>query len=177
MNKTNIKQHLRRAFVALAAVGALLALPLADASPGEASGTVSGCATSLPDVSYRGNLEIDTGPLAQTFTGTFTGTWVGTEMDEIPPHGEGIAHLSGVFTGTVDGSPIGTAVFTGTGIGTPGRISLQVIVGQGTGGLAGLHANLTYSLPTFFCDPSTPCPPPCLFEFIANYGGLFQFAP
>ena len=89
MNKTNIKQHLRRAFVALAAVGALLALPLADASPGEASGTVSGCATSLPDVSYRGNLEIDTGPLAQTFTGTFTGTWVGTEMDEIPPHGEG----------------------------------------------------------------------------------------
>jgi hypothetical protein len=45
MNKTNIKQHLRRTFVALAAVGALLALPIADASrpwptpPGAASGS------------------------------------------------------------------------------------------------------------------------------------------
>jgi len=176
MNKTNIKKHLRRAFAALVAVGALLALPLADASPGAASGTVSGCAP-LPDVSYRGNLEIDTGSVTQTFTGTFTGTLVATETDIITPHGEDIASFSGVFTGMVAGSPIGTAVLTGTGIGTPGRLSLQMIVGQGTGGLAGLHANLTYSLPTLVCDPSTPCPPPCAFEFTADYGGLFQFAP
>jgi len=192
MNKTNIKQHLRGAFVALAAVGALLALPLADASRpfpspgGAASGSFSGC-FGEPDVSYIGNLQTPTGPGTITFTGTFNGTWVGMEHDEITPKGEDIAHYSGVFTGTVAGSPIGTAVFTGTGVFTGigyaglvhGATSLQWIVGQGTGGLAGLQANFTFSPPTGGCDPSTPCPPQdgCAYEVTANYAGRFQFAP
>src|SRR5215471_9513248 len=151
MNKTNIKQDLRRSFFALVIVGALLALPIADAGrpwptpPGTASGSFTTC-FSEPDVSNLGNLQIVHGPGTITFTGTFNGTWIGTETDEIPPKGEDIAHYSGVFTGTVNGSPIGTAVLTGTGVFTGivngyvhGAMSLQWIVSQGTGGLAGLH--------------------------------------
>jgi len=186
MNKTNIKQSLLRSFSALVIIGALLVLPIADAGrpfptpQGTASGTVSGC-ENLTDVSHVGNLEIDTFSFTATFTGTFTGTLVGTEVDVIHTDGSETVRATGVFTGSVAGSPQGTAVFTSIGTGGfhgNSTLSLQNIVGQGTNGLAGLHANLQLSPPTIVCGLAAPCPPQdgCQFEFTTDYAGLFVFA-
>jgi hypothetical protein len=183
MNKQKIKQHLRRAFFALAMVGALLVLPPANADrpqhPGTASGDVVAC-EQLTDVTYIGNLEIDTLSACATFSGTFNGTLEGTETDTIHPDGSLFVQFTGVFNGSVAGSPVGSAVLTAIGTGGfhgHSAMSLTNVIGQGSGGLVGLHALVTLGLPIDSPPPPDTCGLTCDFSFTTQYSGQFQFAP
>jgi len=86
MNKPKIKQQLRRAFFALAIVGALLTLPKAQAQPIPASGSTTDCEHIISQ-RIVGPSTIITSSITTCFHGTFEGTWVGTERDVIHPNG------------------------------------------------------------------------------------------
>jgi hypothetical protein len=179
MNKPNIKQRLRRTFFALTIVGALSALPSAKADPPvTAIGNGTRC-DNLISVQFDGPNIIVEVSVTITFTGTFNGTYVGTELIRISgPAGAGTGLGSGVFTGTVNGSQPGTMVlsFTGEDIG-PVFGGLHVVldrwvVGQGTGGLAGLNGQGT--IPSVEeTGPTEDCEATFAFE----YSGQIQFAP
>jgi hypothetical protein len=66
-------------------------------------------------------------------------------MDVVHRDGSITLHGSIVFTGSVNGSPEGTLVFTYEGIGNfyTGHENLRFVCTQGTGGLAGIYAQLT----------------------------------
>ncbi len=190
MNKQNINQHLRRAFFALAIVGAALTLPSADAGkPGAAAKPVSATGSTtdcecVTEIGSAGPNTIITLSIKVTFTGTFTGTWVGTERDVNFPDGSVTIHASGKFTGTVSGKS-GTAVLTYIGeagkaspAGSFGSVGSAVtwVVDQGTGGLAGLHGHGTFTLLSF--ATGTGCSATgCDFTFTLLYSGKIQFAP
>ena len=69
---------------------------------------------------------------------------MGTELDVVHRDGSITLHGSALFTGSVNGRS-GTLLFTYTGIGNAvtGHETLHFVGRQGTGDLAGLHANLT----------------------------------
>src|SRR6266571_2831731 len=141
MNKTNIKQQLRRAFFALAIVGALLTLPKAQAQPIPASGDTTDCEHVISVRTVGPNTIIT---LSETvcFHGTFLGTWVGTERDVIHPNGTVTIQTSGVFNGTVNGRS-GTCVTSFSAALTRNGDVTHWVVDQGTGDLAGLHGQGT----------------------------------
>jgi hypothetical protein len=96
-----------------------------------------------------------------TFTSTSTSTGVvGTELDVVHRDGSITLHGSFLFTGLVNGGPEGTMLFTYEGIGNAvtGHETLHFVGRQGTGGLAGVHANLTaegeVGVPELGCDLS-----------------------
>jgi hypothetical protein len=185
MNKTNIKQQLRRSFLALTIVGALFTLPNAEASlPVPATGTTTDCEHVISQQSSGPNTII-TLSITACFHGTFEGTWVGTERDVIHPNGTVTGQLSGVFSGTVNGRS-GTCVFS---LEVNVGVANHWVVDQGTGDLAGLHGQGTTPLgsatengpgcPTsgFDCEN---CPPPtgtCDDSFTLTYDGQISFAP
>src|SRR6266699_2294428 len=141
MNKTNIKQQLRRAFFALAIVGALLTLPKAQAQPIPASGDTTDCEHVI-SVRTAGPNTIITLSETVCFHGTFVGTLVATERDVIHPNGTVTIQASGVFSGTVNGRS-GTCVLSyQVAITGNGGVS-HWVVDQGTGDLAGLPGHGT----------------------------------
>jgi hypothetical protein len=191
MNRQNIKQQLRRAFFALAIVGAALTLPSADAGkpgaaakPVSASGSLSDC-ECVTEIGSAGPNTIITLSIKATFTGTFTGTWVGTERDVIYSDGSVTIHASGVFTGSVSGKS-GTAVLTYIGVagtaspfpaGSPGT-SVNWVADQGTGGLAGLHGEGPQQNAVEYGDTGGGCENGgCDDSFTLDYAGQIQFAP
>ena len=103
MNKTNIKQQqFPRICAALAVIGALFTLPKAQA---DAPAPAHGYVTdceTLISEQHHGPNTIIVLSISATFTGTFDGTWVGTERDMIHGDGSGMVHGSGVFTGSVN---------------------------------------------------------------------------
>jgi hypothetical protein len=116
-----------------------------------------------------------TADVTATFTGTFDGIWEATETDVFYPGGSVTVQTSGVFSGSVEGSDQGTAQWTGIGTGgfhDGSTLSLQNVIGQGTDGLEGLHANLTFGLPSDLDSTEDS-----EFRGTATYGGQFQFAP
>jgi len=186
MNKQNIKQQLRRAFFALAIVGALFTWPKAQADqPAPVSGSTTDCEHVISQQSSGPNTIIALS-ITVCFHGTFEGTWVGTERDVIHADGSGTGQGSGVFSGTVNGRS-GTMVFSyQVNISRNGLVS-RWVVDQGTGDLAGLSGQGTTQFvsqdgpgcPTsgFDCEN---CPPPtgtCDDSFTLNYNGQIQFAP
>ena len=96
MNKPKTKQQLRRAFFALAIVGALLTLPQAQAQPIPA--TFNRYLTVNTSLVCKRPAETRLSPskLLRCFHGTFEGTWVGTERDVIHPNGTVTLQASGV---------------------------------------------------------------------------------
>ena len=96
-----------------------------------------------------------------TVTGTFTGSFTGTELDIVHRDGSITKQGSAVFTGSVTGrSGTGTLhlSFEGIGNAVTGHETLHFVGRQGTGGLAGVHANLTaegeVGVPELGCDLS-----------------------
>jgi hypothetical protein len=185
MNKTNIKQQLRKSFLALTIVGALFTLPNAEASPPvPATFNITDC-EHITSQEPRGPNTIITLSITACFHGTFEGTWVGTERDVIHPNGTVTGQGSGVFSGTVNGRS-GTCVFSyqvNIGVANP----THWVVDQGTGDLAGLHGQGTQQFvsedgpgcPTSGFD-CVGCPPPtgtCDDSFTLNNVGQIQFAP
>src|SRR4029453_17349236 len=102
MNKTNIIERLRRTFSALAAAGALFALPGANADTQTAHGSWTDC-EHVTNIDDRGSYLVIEVDVEITFTGTFDGTWVGTEEDVFYPDGYATTHGEGTFTGSVAG--------------------------------------------------------------------------
>jgi hypothetical protein len=173
MNKPNIKQHLRRTFSVLAMIGALMALPSAQAArPMSASGTFTVC-LDVPDVHTVGNVTVIVRSETITLTGTLNGTVTGTEELVIYPNGNLNVSISGTFTGTVSGQS-GTVQFNAAGTIAQGNGTGAVywVIGQGTLGLAGLHGQGTFGPPTFL-DPTEQCPGGIA---TGDYSGQIQFA-
>jgi hypothetical protein len=186
MNKQNIKQQLRRAFFALAIVGALFTLPNAEAGPPVPATFNSTDCEHVISQQLAGPNTIIALSITTCFHGTFEGTWVGTERDVIHADGSGTGQGSGVFSGTVNGRS-GTMVFSYQVNVSPNGLVTRWVVDQGTGDLAGLSGQGTTQFvsrdgpgcPTsgFDCEN---CPPPtgtCDDSFTLNNVGQIQFAP
>ena len=186
MNKPKIRQQLRRAFFALAIVGALLTLPKAQAQPIPASGSTTDCEHIISQ-RIVGPSTIITSSITTCFHGTFEGTWVGTERDVIHPNGTVTGQASGVFSGTVNGRS-GTCVLSlEVSITRNGDVT-HWVVDQGTGDLAGLHGQGTTQGDAIEHGPGCPgsgfdctdCPPAtgtCDDSFTLDYTGQIDFAP
>ena len=173
-NRHQLISHLRTSFCALAIAGTALTLPSAEASgpPLPASGGFFPCFNYAGPPRQVGDNLIITFNVTGTATGTFVGSFVGTEMQVVHRDGSINIHGSFVFTGSVNGSS-GTLLVTYEGIGNAvtGHENLQVVARQGTGGLAGVHANLTAE-----GDIGAPNPG-CDLSGAGTYTGQILFAP
>ena len=78
----------------------------------------------------------------ENFTGTMSGTRVGSGRLAIHPDGSINVRVSGVLTGSI-ASASGTVLLDASGTGTLASITLNWVVTDGTGGLAGVHAEGT----------------------------------
>jgi len=162
-NRDRLISHLRTSFCALVIVGALLALPRAEASgpPLPARGEFFACFKYAAPPRQVGENVIIMFNISGTLTDTFTGSFVGTELDVVHRDGSITKHGSFVFTGSVTGrSGTGTlhVTFEGIGNAVTGHETLHGVGGQGTDGLAGVHVNLTLEgdvgAPNQGCDRS-----------------------
>jgi len=186
MNKTNIKQRLRRTFSALAIVGAMtvgavLTLPRAQADqPTPVSGTWQICDDVTTVQHQAGTNFVATTTQTQTFTsgaldGVLAITADNPEKDlyrtadgTFDTFLGGTFHGSGMFTGSVLGSAEGTAVMTYMGTLAADFTGLAYwVIDQGTGGLTGVHGQGTFI-------GSPPDPTGCV---EGTYDGRVQFAP
>jgi Protein of unknown function (DUF3224) len=153
MKPNRFLSHLSTSFCALVIVGALSTLPRAEAgTPQPASGQFFPCFNLAGPPRPVGENWIITFNVTGTITGTFVGSFV--------------------FTGSVNGSS-GTLLVTYEGIGNAvnHHESLQVVVRQGTGGLAGVYANLTAE------GDIGPPNPGCDLSGAGTYTGQILFAP
>ncbi len=117
----------------------LLSIPFAHATtPTTVTGTFTASFTVLSVTSSDGNTIIAVTEIA-TLSGFFTGTRIAQGSEVIHPDGTFNAHDTGIFTGTANGVA-GTLVITGESNGIGGTGSGDFIVGQGTTGLSGVHA-------------------------------------
>jgi Protein of unknown function (DUF3224) len=173
-NQNRLISHLRTSFCALVIVGAPLAFPSAEASgpPLPANGEFFPCFNFAGPPRQVGENLIITFNVTGTITGTFVGSFVGTEMQVVHPDGSINLHGSFGFSGSVNGSS-GTLLVTYEGIGNAvtHHESLQVVARQGTGGLAGVYANLTAE-----GDIGAPNPG-CDLSGAGTYTGQILFAP
>lgn len=173
MNKTNIKQYLRRTFSTLIVISALFTLPKAQADPpAPVHGFSNDCETLISE-QHHGSNTIILLSITATFTGTFDGTWEGTERDVI--HGDGSVALqgTGVFAGSVAGRS-GTMIFTyQVKVSPDGTEVTRWAVDQGTGDLAGIRGRGTTP-----SDEETGPTDECPWDtFVVEYEGQIQFAP
>jgi hypothetical protein len=146
------------------------------ARPEPASGAFFPCFNYAAPPRQAGENVIITFNISGSSTGTFTSTStgvVGTEMDVIHRDGSITLHGSFLFTGSVNGGPEGTMLFTYEGIGNAvtGHETLHFVGRQGTGGLAGVHANLRAE-----GDVGAPSPG-CNVSGAGTYTGTVIFAP
>jgi Protein of unknown function (DUF3224) len=185
MNKPKIKQHLRKSFIAFAIVGALLALPKAQAHSVPANGSSTDCEHVVSQQTV-GSDTVTILEITACFHGTFDGTWIGTERDVFAADGTGTVLGSGFFSGTVNGR-FGTMVFTyHVSISLNGEVS-HWIVDEGTGDLAGLHGHGTTPdanengpgcpVSGFTCTDCPPATGTCDDSFTLTYTGQIDFAP
>jgi len=176
LSQNRFLSHLRTSFCALAIAGASLTLPSAEGGPPiQATGTFAPCfnylsVEFLPPGSDPSNFvtALTTFNITGTGDGTLTGTFIGTEMDVVH-HSDGSINLHGslVFTGSVNDSPEGTLVFSYEGIGNAetGHETLHAVGTQGTGGLAGVYANITLE------GQVLPPAPGCALSGMGTYTG------
>jgi hypothetical protein len=147
LNRNRLISHLRTIFCAMVIAGTLLTLPRAEAGgpPLLASGRFFPCFTQTSARPVGENV-IVTYDITGSGDGTLAGSFIGTEMDVVHRNGSITLHGSLVFTGSLNGGPEeGTLVFTYEGIGSLVTFheTLRGVGRQGTGGLAGVYANLT----------------------------------
>src|SRR6266513_4048448 len=145
-NQNRFLSHVRRSSCALAIVGASLTLPSAEAG----SPTKSAIGQFFPCFNFAGPPRQVGENLIVTFnvsgpaTGTFTGSSTGTELDVVHPDGSISLHGTLLFTGSIN-ERSGTLLLSYEGIGNAvtGHETLRFVGREGTGGLAGIYANVT----------------------------------
>jgi hypothetical protein len=172
-NQNRLLSHLRTSFCALAIAGASLTLPSAEAGrPEPASGEFFPCFNFAGPPRQVGENLIIRFNVTGTGTGTLTGSLDGTEMDVVHPDGSITLEGSLVFTGSI-GARTGTLLFTYNGIGNinTGHENLRGVGRQGTGGLAGIYAQITLE-----GDLGAPSPG-CAVSGAGTYTGQILFAP
>jgi hypothetical protein len=182
---------LRKAFVALASLAALLPSPASQGneSIGNGQGAPRFIAASgswldcdiVTDFQQVGPNQIITVDVTSTFNGTLDGCYTGTERDVVYKDGAATFHGSGIFTGVVNGQS-GTMVLTYEATAnSQGVSSGNWVLEQGTGGLTHLHGQGTFG--GTFVDPQTSrCAPaaPAVCDggmLGGTYSGALQFAP
>ena len=140
----SLTRLVRVATIPLFSVLCLVAAPAVYADePGQASGSFT---VSFSPVSVRtadGNTLIDY-TFSEQMIGAFVGARVGAGLVVIHPDGSLNTHNSGVFEGSIDGVS-GTAVMTYSGSGSFAAAAGSFSVTNGTGRLAGVHAEGTDS--------------------------------
>jgi len=130
--------------IAAAAAAALSAVPAWASTGSPASGTFTSVKVTITSTRTDGGNTFVTASRTAALAGTFTGP--ATEEDTIVFHSDGttIVHGQGTCACTVDGVS-GTFSYRIESSGTfPTSVSGQY-VGQGSGGLAGLHAEGPFS--------------------------------
>ena len=176
LNQNRFLSHLRAIFCALAIAGALFTLPNAKAG-GSPPVTITGgffpCFTYAGPPRQVGENVIVTFNVIVDATGALTGQTVGTELDIIHPDGSITLHGTALFTGSLNGGPLGTLLFTYNGIGNAvtGHENLRIVGRQGTEGLAGVHIQATAE-----GDLGAPGPG-CDVSGAGTYTGHIVFAP
>jgi hypothetical protein len=180
LNQKRFLQHLRTGFCALAIIGVPLVLPSSAAdrhertagTPEPASGEFFPCFNYAGPPRQVGENVIVTFNITGTATGTLDGSAVGTEMDVVHRDGSITLHGTLLFTGSVNGR-FGTLVVSYEGIGNAvtGHENLRFVARQGTGDLAGVHANLTAE-----GDVGAP-QPGCNLSGAGTYTGHVIFTP
>ena len=175
LNQNRFLSHLRTIFCALAIIGVPLAFPSAEASgpPLPASGGFFPCFNYAGPPRQVGENLIITFNISGSSNGTFIGSVEGTELDVVHRDGSITLHGTFLFTGSVNGGPEGTLFVTYEGIGNTvtGHETLRFVGRQGTGGLAGVHTNLTAE-----GDVGAPNPG-CDLSGAGTYTGHVVFAP
>ena len=144
LNQNRFLSHLRTSFFALAIAGALLALASAEGGrPEPASGGFFPCFNYAGPPRQVGDNLIITFNVSGPATGTFTGSSVGTELDVVHPDGSISLHGTLLFTGSIN-ERSGTLLLSYEGIGNAvtGHETLRFVGREGTGGLAGIYANV-----------------------------------
>jgi hypothetical protein len=173
LNQNRFLSHMRASFCALAIIGASLALPSAEAGRREpASGPFFPCFNySGPPRQVGENLIVTFNISGSSSNGTLIGSVEGTELDVVHRDGSITLHGSFLFTGSVNGRS-GTMLFTYEGIGNAvtGHETLRFVGRRGTGGLAGVYANLTAE-----GDVGAP-QPGCNLSGVGTYSGYVIFA-
>jgi hypothetical protein len=172
LNRNRLLSCLRGSFFALAAAGALLALPSAQGgTPQPASGGFFPCFNYAAPPRQVGEDLIVSFNITGTATGTFTGSSVGTELDVVHRDGSITLHGTIVFTGSVNGRS-GTLLVSYEGIGNAvtGHENLRFVATQGTDDLAGVYAELTAE-----GDVGAP-EPGCDLSGVGTYTGHVVFA-
>jgi hypothetical protein len=134
-------------FATLAAVSLLLPLLLSPAAA-NASPLATGGGSFTGTFEITSSTQVDGNTILQGvevvhLTGLFTGTRIATGFEIIHADGSQEAHDSGTFTGTVDGRA-GTVLIAGSSQGTGNTVNGIQQDTQGTGDLAGLHAQGTF---------------------------------
>ena len=130
--------------IVAAAAAALSAVPASASTSSPASGTFTSLAVTITSTRTDGGNTFVTANRTAVLAGTFTGP--ATETDTIVFHADGttIVHGQGTCACTVDGVS-GTFAYRAESSGIfPTSVSGQY-VGQGSGGLAGLHAEGPFS--------------------------------
>jgi hypothetical protein len=176
-NRDRLLSHLLPSFCALAAAGALLTLPSAEAveprgRPQPASGGFFPCFNFAGPPRQVGDNLIITFNVSGAATGTFTGSSTGTEMDVVHRDGSITLHGALLFTGSINGRS-GTLLLSYEGIGNAvtGHETLRFVGREGTGDLAGIYANVTAE-----GDVGAP-EPGCDLSGAGTYTGHVIFAP
>jgi len=173
MNKTNLKQHLRRTFSALVIIGTLSNLPKTQAEPPAAAHGFSNDCESLISEEHHGSNTIILLNISATFSGTFDGTWAGKERDVIHADGSVTLQGSGVSSGIVSGRS-GTMIFSyRISVSPDGKEVTQWAVDQGTGDLTGIRGRGTTPNDQE-TGPTDDCP---WDTFTVEYTGQIQFVP
>ena len=132
-----------RLFAALVASTCLAGVPLAAYAdePVKEAGVFTLLISPVVERVADGNTFID-----YTFTETSVGMWDGTRTGsgELVIHPDGTLNTtnSGIFAGTIAGRS-GTAEIRASGSGTFASAQARATVTEGTGGLAGVHAEVT----------------------------------
>ncbi len=130
--------------IAAAAAAALSAVPASASTSSPASGTFTSLTVTITSTRTDGGNTFVTANRTAVLAGTFTGP--ATETDTIVFHSDGttIVHGEGTCACTVDGVS-GTFSYRAESSGTfPTSVSGQYVA-QGSGGLAGLHAEGPFS--------------------------------
>jgi len=173
-NRNRFLSHLRGSFFALSVAGASLALPSAEAGgpPFPASGGFFPCFNFAGPPRQVGENLIITFNVSGPATGTFTGSSTGTELDVVHPDGSISLHGTLLFTGSIN-ERSGTLLLSYEGIGNAvtGHETLRFVGREGTGGLAGIYANVTAE-----GDVGAP-EPGCYASGVGTYTGQVVFAP
>ena len=146
-------------FLLLVAAAVLLVAPASATPPSPAEGTFAVVNATTTDVRTADGNTFITATRTASISGTFTGIATDTVVLVMHANGTTSARGEGTCVCTIEGRA-GTFDYRFEGSGTfPATLSGQYVVGHGTAGLEGIHAEGPFS-GTFF---------------VANLGGQYHF--